>query len=233
MSDDCQPPAPVPAQSDVEKLKDAEQLVATTYENGSPIPLAIGNRYPFLVAFAVCYSLFSVFALLMPLPVRGRFWYRVADLLHIPAFALLNFLGLLIVRQHWQSRWRAPILLTIGVIALSGVIEIIQGQLSRQASLDDLYRNPLGAVAALLIFKALEHSVSENPRPGRVLLVSAFALFAIATIRPAASIVDVYRQRTQFPTLASFLAVQNCSVGTSARHKSNAPRSIVRMTAMR
>jgi len=180
MSDDCQSPAPAPARSDAAKL------------------------YRFLVAFTVCYLLFSVFALLMPLPVRGRFWYRVADLLHIPAFALLNFLGLLIVRHHTLSRWRAPIGVTVCVIGLSGLIEIIQGQLSRSASLDDLYRNSLGAFAALLIFKAWETNASENPYPRRIMLVSAFTLIALATTGPTASIIDVYRQRTQFPTLASF-----------------------------
>jgi len=124
--------------------------------------------------------------------------------MHIPAFGILNFLVLLVVRRHFSFRWRVPILVTVSVIAFSGLLELIQGQLSRHASLDDLFRNSLGAVAAMLIFKSLELEPSKNTRSRRVLLGSAVVLIAIATIRPTASIVDVYRQRTQFPTLASF-----------------------------
>lgn len=182
----------------------ADELVKSSLDNGDDRPLVAKQRHPFWVAFSVCYLLFSVFALLMPLPVHGRVWFRIADLLHIPAFGVLNFLVLLIVRQHSVSPWRMPILVTALTITLSGLLEIAQGLLSRYASLDDLFRNALGAIASLLIFKSLEYRQSDHKRLGRVLIVAAFAVVVIATIPPTASIVDVYRQTTQFPVLASF-----------------------------
>jgi len=196
MSDESQTAAQSPAEIAMRQSSDAD----SSPDN----PLAIGNRYKLLVVFAVCYLLFSIFALLAPLPVRGRFWYRVADLLHIPAFAVLTFLALVVVRQHTKSSWRVPVLVTLCVVAFSGLMEIIQGLLSRYASLDDLFRNTLGAIAALLIFKSLEYWSSESARPRRLLMVGAVIVLAIATIRPTASIVDVYRQRMQFPALATF-----------------------------
>ncbi len=170
----------------------------------SASPLEIGNRYPFLIAFAIAYLLFSVFMLLMPLPLRERLWARSADLLHIPAFGMMNFLFLLIARQHTPSRFAAPILVTLCTISLSGLIELIQGYFSRSPSLDDLYRNALGAIASLMVFKSLECWSSDNKRPRRLLLASAFIVVAIATIQPIASIIDVYRQKSQFPVIAAF-----------------------------
>jgi VanZ family protein len=170
----------------------------------STSPLDIGHRYPFLIAFAGAYLFFSVFMLLMPLPLRERLWARSADLLHIPAFGILNFLFLLIVRQHSASRLAIPILVTLFTISLSGLIELIQGFLSRSSSLSDLLRNSLGATASLLIFKMLECWKSDNKRPRQFYFAGALAVIAIAAVQPIASIIDVYRQKSQFPVLANF-----------------------------
>lgn len=170
----------------------------------SKTPPSLADRYPFLVAFAVAYLLFCVFALLMPLPIRGRFWYRVADLLHIPAFGILNFFALVIVRQHAKSPWTLPTLITLITILLSGFLEMLQGLLSRHASLDDLFRNSLGALSSLLVFKALEVRRENRIGLSRLLVAGAMGTIALATLRPTAAIVDIYRQRMQFPVLATF-----------------------------
>ncbi len=167
-------------------------------------PLEIGNRYPFLIAFTIAYLLFSVAMLLMPLPLRERFWSRAADLLHIPAFGVLNFLFLLIARQHTRSPNWVPVLVTLCTVSLSGLIELIQGFVSRSTSLGDLFRNLLGATASLLIFKAMESWPAENRQPRRLFLLAAILVIAIAAAPPLASIIDVYRQRSQFPVLATF-----------------------------
>ena len=176
----------------------------TSATTGVSSPLEIGNRYPFLIAFAVAYLLFSVFLLLMPLPLRERFWARAADLLHIPAFGIMNFLFLLIARQHSKSWWRMPIMVTACTMSLSGLIELTQGFFSRSPSLDDLFRNSLGAAASLLIFKVLECWSSDNKWPRRLLITSALIVIAIAVAQPTASIIDVYRQKADFPVLANF-----------------------------
>jgi len=170
----------------------------------SKSPLEVGHRYPFLIAFAAAYLLVAVFLLLMPLPLRERLWARAADLLHIPAFGILNFLFLLIARQHTPSRLAIPILVTLCTISLSGLIELIQGYFSRSPSLGDLIRNSLGATASLLIFKSLECWTSDNKRPRQFYSTAALSVIAIATVQPIASIIDVYRQKSQFPVIANF-----------------------------
>lgn len=201
MSDDGEriKTATVPPQS-AENNGSSDSLNA----HGLASPLEIGNRYSFLIAFTIAYLLFSVFMLLMPLPIRERFWARAADLLHIPAFGVLNFLFLLIARQHTTSRYAVPILITLCTISLSGLIEVIQGYFSRSPSLGDLFRNSLGATAALLVFKSLEYGAAGTKSPGRIPLVGALLVVAVATAQPLASIMDVYRQKSDFPVLATF-----------------------------
>jgi glycopeptide antibiotics resistance protein len=167
-------------------------------------PFLFSSRYRFLVAIAIAYMVLCVIALLMPLPFRGRFWYRVADLLHIPAFGILNFFALVITRQHTKSPWMAPGLITLVTIGLSGVLELIQGMLTRYASLDDLFRNSLGALAALLVFKALELRFDHRKGQSRGLVIAALIAILLGTLRPTAAIVDLYRQKMQFPVLATF-----------------------------
>lgn len=162
------------------------------------------NRYWFVVIFTAGYVVFAVGALLMPLPIRDRFWGLVGDLLHIPAFGLLNFLLLWIVRQHSRSTWIVPVLLTMGTITASGVIELVQGLLSRYASWDDLLRNALGAIASLLVFKSLEYRSGGKLRVARGLRGCATVTLAVAIYPPLASLYDIYRQNNQFPVLASF-----------------------------
>lgn len=96
----------------------------------------------------------ALVALLMPNPFHGDVWSEVADLLHIPAFGLINYLALSIARYHSASRWAVPLGVTFAVILFGGVIEILQGMLARHASWNDFIRNGCGATAALLFHQS-------------------------------------------------------------------------------
>lgn len=159
-------------------------------------------RHQRLVAFTGCFLVFALVALLMPAPFHGRLWDRLADLLHIPAFGLINYLALSITRYHFVSRWRVPLMVTAAVILFSGLIELVQGMLSRYASLSDLFCNSMGATTALLLHQIRYAAPSANIRWG--LLSIAVLVITLGTFSPVSALFDMYLQRRQFPVLASF-----------------------------
>ncbi len=136
-------------------------------------------------------------ALLLPFPLRGRFWTAVADLLHLPAFAVLT--GLVLAHHNCRhgeggdeqsTNWRRgvlPLWLTLAVIAFSGLIELAQGLLSRHASLDDLFRNAAGAIVALAIYQAI---VCRSAVVRTLCVAAAIGLLVLAAWGPLGEIRD-------------------------------------------
>jgi len=164
------------------------------------------HRYRLLISVACLFFAFAALALLMPMPFRGRFWDRLFDLLHIPAFASINLLALTLANHHRASRWPVPIVITTVVILAGGAVEVLQGMLQRKASLHDFFANAMGAIAALMLFQVVRLRKESTIGVGKAvtMLLVAATCVALAMAEPAAALVDVYRQREQFPLLAAF-----------------------------
>jgi VanZ family protein len=180
----------------------AVEQTATAPTDSSRAAAPAERRHRQIVVIAGSFLVFALTALLVPLPFRNRAWEEIADLLHIPAFGMINYLALTIVTYHFPSRWRVPLLVTGAVIALGAGIEVMQGILSRNASLGDVLRNALGASAALLIHQSMR---LEYPRRLGWSLRSFAALFiAAGVLPPGLALLDMYAQHRQFPVIASF-----------------------------
>jgi VanZ family protein len=164
------------------------------------------RRYRLLLFGAVVFFAFAAFALLVPMPVRGRLWDQLFDLLHIPAFASINVLALMIASHHGASRWRMPIVITTVVVLTGGAVEVLQGMTHRKASAHDFFANAMGAIAALMLFQVVRLGRESTIRFGKAaaMMLVAAACVTVAIADPAAAILDVYRQSKQFPQLAAF-----------------------------
>jgi len=164
------------------------------------------HRYRLLLCVACGFFAFAALALLAPMPVGSRFWDRFFDLLHIPAFATINLLALMVASHHWASRWRVPIAITTVVILAGGAVEVLQGMLQRKASLHDFFANAMGAIAALMLFQVVRLRKESTIGGGKAVAMIAVAAtcVAMAMAEPVAALVDIYRQREQFPLLATF-----------------------------
>lgn len=183
------------------------------------------HRYRLLLCVAIAFFAFAAVALLIPIPVRGRFWDRLFDLLHIPAFATINLLALMLASHHWASRWRMPIAITTVVIAIGGSVEVLQGMMQRKASLHDFFANAMGAITALMLFQVVRLGRESTIRFGKAaaMMLVAAACVAAAMADPVAALLDVYRQKQQFPLLAAFQSraeLQRWHVGSATVRRS-------------
>jgi glycopeptide antibiotics resistance protein len=185
-----------------------------------PDTLALAEqRHRRLIVFTGCFLVFALVALLMPMPFKSRVWNHLADLLHIPAFGIINYLALTIAAYHFPSRWRVPLLVTSAVLAFSAGIELLQGLVGRYASLSDLFCNAMGASAALLIRQSRYEAVSKR-YCWSLRSVSAL-LIALAVLSPLSALFDIYLQHRQFPIIASFNSraeLQRWYVGSAIVH---------------
>ncbi len=132
--------------------------------------------------------------LVLPLPLGGRIASSILDIGHIPAaglvaLAILGGFRSRLPRSDTGAAWCAWGLTTLGFAG----IEVLQGVIGRNASLQDAVTNALGAGAFVLWSRA--------KTPFRV---AAVVLVLAALVLPGRVLVDALRQRTQMPVLASF-----------------------------
>lgn len=158
--------------------------------------------------FAFIIAVIAILGLLAPMP---RAWHNrlgtsVADMMHVPAFAILTSLALAIVNRFLSQRFAVHLFVTGVVITASAGVEVAQSVLGRSASLHDLMANTAGAISALLI----RVSLGSDTIFKRFCRVVAVCLLFAACARPCLSILDVLEQRKNknalgtFATLAEF-----------------------------
>lgn len=145
---------------------------------------------------AICLLLVSV---LLPLffvstpSWRVLSWLPLSNLGHITFFALLTLLihgrRPLTTPKHW-------IAVTAITLALSIIIELIQGQIGRTASVADVLRNLLGTWLVI----AWQRPLYSQLRPVRFLVAG---LLAVEIILVGLGGLQRYRIYTQFPLLST------------------------------
>ena len=147
-----------------------------------------------------------VFALLVPIPFKGRVVVALGDLCHAPLFAAVT-LGVLSVLQLLRPieairrlLWRC-VAVAFCLVAFGASMEYVQGLLGRSAAWHDAFANALGIIAASLWY--LGRRVAR-PTIKRLLWFCSVCLIALAWYQPFAILHDVWRTQSQYPLLCSF-----------------------------
>ncbi|MBN2022266.1 MAG: VanZ family protein [Pirellulales bacterium] len=142
-------------------------------------------------------TLALVAALVVPLPKGGRWGGAAGDLLHAPVFAVFAVLLYRALRE-----WRVPgaaVVAWAAMILFGAGTEVAQHLVGRNMSLGDLSADVAGATAGVL------WELGRASRPARWPLAAAGGLLiALVSIRPVSQLVDIHRQRVEFPSIASF-----------------------------
>ncbi len=92
------------------------------------------------------------------------------------------------------------LLTTLAVICGSALIELLQSQLGRTASLHDLMANAAGATAALLLRLSPSYPIVMRWGMG----LSAITALVVASYSPTRSLIDVWQQHQSGPELTPF-----------------------------
>jgi VanZ family protein len=155
-----------------------------------------------LLVFAFVIAAIALMGLLAPMP---RAWHNrlgtsVADMMHVPAFAILTSLALAIVNRFLSQRFAVHLFVTGVVIAAGAAVEVAQSVLGRSASIHDLIANSAGAIAALLI----RVSLGSDTIFKRFCRVVAVCLLLVASAGPCLSILDDLNQRKTPDALGAF-----------------------------
>jgi hypothetical protein len=159
-----------------------------------------------------------VAALAIPLPIFGRTYGAIGDLVHAPLFGSLALAAL------WLWQHLAPLagtetspdnlqgrrLIARGWIVWFGLslfglaMERLQDHVGRSMSLHDAIANSLGAAAAVVGYTAVWFSTHRRFRFASLFAFLAVLIMAVAWFRPMVLLADVVRMPSQFPLLASF-----------------------------
>jgi VanZ family protein len=201
----------------------AKQPISVSAPNGGR-----GRRAP-RIAIAVVVLLLA--GLLAPVPQSGREIEALFDLLHAPIFAILAAL-FWELRHNWlpQNRIGRAVVIWWGVSLLGLAVEYAQGLTGRHPSWDDAIANAWGAAAGLLWsgwYRPHAPPSTAHPCPTNTSVNDAanqhkqaqqsigtirrlavwagvFVLLVVAGWQPLVVLTDAFRQRSEFPRLASF-----------------------------
>ena len=144
---------------------------------------------------------------------------------HILLFFSLVWLGLNLARQPSKPGFWALLLgVNILVFGLSVGIEEIQGAQGRQNSLEDIYKNCLGASLALLLHPKTKVA---GDRAISVMRGFAFMLLAFALLPLAINTIDALYARASFPVLADFESHSKPNAGTAITWPLPKPRAVI------
>jgi hypothetical protein len=159
-----------------------------------------------------------VVVLVLPFPVSGRHWNAVFDLAHAPAFALTVVASALLLRspRHPSAdpapadpRSRQRLVLPAAFVWLLGLLaEFEQAKFGRQPSLGDALANTAGAIAGALLASLL---VLPGRKLPRLRGMAAVVLIVLPSIAPGREFLECFRQRAEFPLIASFERDQELS----------------------
>lgn len=178
-----------------------------------PVDAPRRNEHARVLLITAALIALVVFALLVPIPLRGRLASASGDLVHAPLFATLTFGAFWLVQyfrpitpltKRFLLRSLAVVIL---MIVIGAVSEVAQRSFQRSGSLHDAVANALGISAAWFCYLAWHHKRRYDPhRRGRrlAMLATAGILVGIASWQPLLTLHDMLAARRQFPLIASF-----------------------------
>jgi hypothetical protein len=137
-------------------------------------------------------------------PAPGGVWLRTLyDSLHVPVFGVVAICILYLTPANWGGAKRI-LATTVAVIALGALSELAQIPTNRDASVNDLIADWLGAAGFVCIALVFARNVSI-PRGRRLLLALLGIAFITPPLLPLAKVSAAYVVRTQsLPTLIRF-----------------------------
>ena len=144
------------------------------------------------------------------IPGHGLWVTEVLNAAHAPAFAMITLLMVKMQRRIANPSTgvlRDYSVALVAAIVLGAVVELIQLATGRDASIGDLARDALGAVAALGVFSLFDPHLDARPRRRPIRIAGALLALAATTaiIVPVAWTGFAYLQRQRaFPTLVDF-----------------------------
>jgi VanZ family protein len=155
---------------------------------------------PFLIATLALLSILFFFG--GPDAYDPRSYKAMWDLGHILYFALLPWLVFLHPRLK-AAPHRTQILLIIGLTLVIGtLVELLQYGLERFPDIQDIYRNLIGAMVAVVFLLPIRSSI---PKVLLNFLHIAVVSMVIAQLVPiAVALTDEHHARRDFPTLSDF-----------------------------
>jgi len=179
--------------------------------NDSPSPLNPPvNRVPSTAALLVALGATLALVLLGRFPTHARWAADLSNAAHSPAFALVTLILLALVRRI-PSRRRHVLedyaLAIAGALTLGIAIELAQLVTGRDASLDDLLRDALGAFAATGFCAAFDPGVLALARPqaARAWGLTVGVASLLLVVAPLIVTAGAYLQRSRrFPELVDF-----------------------------
>jgi hypothetical protein len=156
------------------------------------------------------------------LPGDGRYSGVLQDSCHAPAFAALASIMFALLARHSrrspaadEPRTRAIVrtalvqaFAVVGVmLCLGAATEILQGMLGRDAEVDDVISDVIGAsgVAALWVYATLQGNPHPSARFGRGVALLACAVLAVCWAAPSVRCgLGYWARDARFPVLAQF-----------------------------
>ena len=147
-----------------------------------------------LLSRAGLVAVIATIAFLMPLPFHSRLSSRIGDLVHLPAYVLITYLGVAISDRFVSNKLFTRLLTTLAIVSLSGCIELLQAKLGRTASLQDLITNGSGATVGLLVHL----SAGCDSLTKRCIRMAGIVIVLLVASGPFRSLIDIARME-QFP----------------------------------
>ncbi len=139
-------------------------------------------------------ALIAIIAFLMPVPFHSRLSNRFGDLVHLPAYVLITYLGIAVSDRYVNNKLFTRLLATLAIVSVSGFIELLQAKLGRTASLQDLITNGSGATVGLFVhLSAGCESIAK-----RFIRLAGMLIFLFIASSPLRSMIDIARME-QFP----------------------------------
>lgn len=137
-------------------------------------------------------------------PSRGGLWLQTFfDSLHVPVFGIIAVCVLVITPTHW-SRLKRILAVVAAVAALSMLSEIAQIPTGRDASINDIIADLLGAAGFVAIAVVFSPSISIRKGRGRYFIILGLACIAWP-LAPLAKVSAAYLERNQaLPLLVRF-----------------------------
>lgn len=141
--------------------------------------------------------------LFVPFPTINLWWREVLNSCHVILFFFVSFIlyFLLSAKRLFKNTVMVHLAVIVLGLLIGAGIEVLQGLLQREASIDDLFRNLLGILSGLsFVLYTLQQSTRNKIVTGLASL--GFLLLGIA---PLAQITWDYMQREKaFPQITAF-----------------------------
>ena len=140
----------------------------------------------------------------MAQPSHSGTWLRTFnEALHVPVFGVIAVCLLILTPGHWSSRMRLLVAM-LATVVLAALSEVAQIPTARDASLQDLIADLLGAAGFLVAAIPLSSSFSVRKGHGRYLVLLG-ALLVAWPLAPLARVSAAYVERSQIsPSLVRF-----------------------------